>query len=244
MLVIFDTETTGLNAQYDYIIQLSAIKLDDDFNEVARFNEYIQPIGSYTMNPKAVEVHGITEEFLKDKPTMREVGPRFLEFIDGCDLGGYNSNRFDILFLYKELANIGLELDMDRNFIDIFAIETTLNGNKLENVFKRYTGKTMADAGLDAHDAMSDVLATTEVLKHQLKHYSLPEMFELDVCKMGSPEGSIRRADNDTLVFNIGKYKDRDIRDVVLEDKGYMRWWAENVASSYSKKLVKEYLSK
>ena len=240
MLVIFDTETTGLNSQYDYIIQLSAVKLNEKLEEVEYFNEYIKPLGDFEISPAAQEKHGITKEFILKQKTLHEVAPKFIKFIEGCDLGGFNSNMFDVKFLYKDFKDAGFEIDMNRRFLDVRGIQAHLKPQSLEGIFKEYTGKTMDEAGLEAHNALSDVYATVEVLHHQLKHISLEECFELDGCKLSSPEGSLRVVENG-LVFNIGKYRDKDVYEVLKMDKGWVKWWAENVATQYSRDKVKAY---
>ena len=252
MIVFIDTETTGLNPQQDRILQISALKVDDEFNEVGRWNHYIKPSGEYNISERAAEVHGLTKEFIEENgESLIDLADDLIQFINGCDVGGYNSNSFDWMFIYNELMRIGKCLDMNRVFYDVLSIERKLHPNNLGAVYQRYTGKTMEEADLKAHDAMSDVIATAAVMREQLK------IVNSDIDTYGdiktwsenqliSPEGSIRNA-GDTLspriVFTRGKYRDCDVYDIAQTDPSYCKWWSQKVATTISRSLVKKYCS-
>lgn len=249
-LVIFDVETTGISKQLDWIIQLSAIKIDKKTLKVIdEFDSYVIPAGQWVINPAATEINGLTEDFIKKNgKTLKEIGPKFIEFCEGADMGGYNSNTFDIMFLYKDFTYSGLQFDFDnRTWYDVYVSELRLHPNNLGNVFQRYYNKTMEDYGLDAHNSLSDVKATWGVLSAQLKTHNLTldEMAEWNENQMLTPDGSIRNAarvgDVSLLVMTKGKYKDIDVYEVMKQDPDYMRWWAEKVASKYTLGKVREY---
>lgn len=249
MIVFVDVETTGLNPQQDRILQLSALKVDDDFNEVGRWNHYIKPSGQYTISESAAAVHGLTQEFIEQNgESFAELADSFIEFINGCDVGGYNSNNFDWKFIYNELFRINKDLDMNRAFYDVLGMERRLNPNHLDAVYKRYTGKTMEEAGLAAHDSMSDVIATAVIMKAQMPHIAKNEEWgpinTWQENQLLSPEGSIRNAGNPEkpmIVFTTGKYKDRDVYDIMKEDPSYCTWWSQKVATAHSRNLVRKY---
>lgn len=246
-IAIVDIETSGLSAQLDWILQLSAIKIDRDFNIIDKFDCYIKPDCEYTINPDAQVVHGLTKEFIdKNGQSIKKVGPEFLKFIEGCDIAGYNSNNFDILRIYKDFSHAGLEFPFENmHFYDVYGIEKHLFPRNLESVYKKYTGKTMEEAGLDVHNSMSDVLATKEVFKAQMKNLSWDEVNEWSENQLICPDGSVRDAgtvDGDMLlVFNIGKYKDKDVFEIMKTDVGYMKWASKNMFSAYTNKLVRTY---
>ena len=99
-LVCVDVETTGLSKQTDRIIQLSAIKFNKNFNIVDRWNHYIKPSGTFTINEHAKEVHGIDEKTLDNLgEKLKDLIPDFLKFIEDCDYVTYNGNNFDGNFL-------------------------------------------------------------------------------------------------------------------------------------------------
>lgn len=249
-LVCIDTETTGLSKQTDRILQLSAMKFDRNFKALDRFDVYIKPSGAYVISEGASDVHGITQEFIeKNGKALKDVAPEFLEFIKDCDYVGYNSNSFDIQFIYQDLLREGFELPIEgREFYDVMLMEKRINPRNLGAVFQRYTGKTMEDMGLDAHNSMSDVIATVKVLQEQFRTHNLnwDEVCEWEENKMLTPEGSVRSAgDNDQLIlFAFGKYKEQDIYEVMKSDPSYCRWWSENVATPYTRKIVRNYCAK
>lgn len=249
--VCLDVETTGLSKQYDWILQLSAVKVKkSDFNIVAEFNEYIKPAGQYTISPAASEVNGLTEEFIQKngKDLKTDVGPKFLEFISDCDLCGFNSNAFDMEFCQKDFAYSGLEFPFEGIIhYDVKWMQTKIQPNRLVDLFQRYTGKTMEESGLNAHDALSDVKATVKVMESQFKNFNLnwDDVDTWDENNILVPDGTVRKANKtgepELIVFSHGKYKDQDVYNVMLTDPGYLRWCADKMFSSYTLKVVREY---
>lgn len=247
--VIYDIETTGLSPQHDWIVQLSALKFDKEtFEVVGKWNHYINPSGNWEMTPAAQEVHGLSKEFIeKNGKSLKVVGPSFLDFIDGCDLMTFNGNSFDVVFAYKDFAFNGLNFPIaDIMHYDVRLIELKLHPNNLGAVFERYTGKTMEQAGLNAHDSMSDVMATFEVFKHQMEYLDYETIDEWDENKVFTPDRTVRNAGDgrEYIVFNQGKYKDMDVYEVMKKDPGYLKWAADKMFSSYTLKIVREYCKK
>ena len=109
ILTVFDLETTGLDRNKDQIIQFSAMKIDTDANKViSEYDQYIQPVGNYSISIAAYTKHHITPEFLKDKPHMSDVAQKIVDYIGDSDILTYNGNWFDIPFLKTELNKYGL----------------------------------------------------------------------------------------------------------------------------------------
>ncbi|MCD8206487.1 MAG: ribonuclease H-like domain-containing protein [Bacteroidales bacterium] len=248
-LVIFDCETTGLEPHTEWIIQLCAIKVKkENWETIGEFKEYVIPPveeEGFIVSQGAFEVHGLSKEFiLENGKPLKEVAPRFLEFIKGCDVAGYNSNRFDVRFIYNNFKKIGLNLTMDHRFYDVMLMESHAHPRKLGRLYEDYTGKTMEESGLSAHDALSDVKATAIVMQHQMETHNLT-WEEIDTWRensLASPEGSLVWDDEmNGLLFNIGKHKGEDVYDVMRNDEGYLIWWKKNVASDYSLNLAREY---
>lgn len=247
-IVFFDTETTGLSKQFDWIIQLSAVKLDrDTLQELDRWDNYIKPAGPYEISPDATAVHGLTKEFIeKNGKPLKKVGPDFLKFVDGCDFAGYNSNQYDVLMAYKDFTHAGLNFPIEGvKFYDILAMERKIHPMNLDSVYARYTGKTMEQAGYKAHDSMSDTLATVEVFKKQMEFLDFETIDTWIENDLLTPDGTVRRASRQDepllIVFNQGKYRDRDVYEVMKMDSGYMKWAAEKMFSSYTLKLLRQY---
>ena len=252
-ITAFDVETTGLDKKHDRIIQLSAVKIDrETLDEIKAFSAYVIPEGNdWHIAEAASEVNDLTDELIRQKGLpAREVFREFLDFLGDDDYLTYNGNSFDIEFLSRDMAELGMILPMEgRVFYDSKLIECRLNSNRLVSAYQRYTGKTMEDAGLNAHDALSDARATATVFRHQLQKAdtTLQEMASWEENQMISPEGSVKQrkpmnGELQILIFAVGKYRDSDIYDVLKKDPNYLKWWAENVATSYTRNKVREYL--
>lgn len=221
-IVVFDLETTGLDKSKDFIIQFAAIKIDRENKLIDSFNTYIQPVGNYNISIQAYLKHGLTPEFLSDKPYFKDVAQKIINFFAGCDLLTYNGCSFDIPFLKNEFERIGIDYDfMKHNCYDAFLEEKRRNGNKLEETYKRYKGKTMEEAGLKAHDALSDIKATYSIFYAQQRNqpYGPEKMLgEDNALTMMDFKGEI------VPCFNIGKYKGLSIAFVNTFDKNYLAW--------------------
>jgi len=242
-LVIFDLETTGLDRTKDQIIQISALKVNTDTNEIlGEFNKYVQPIGSYTIGYGAYFKHGLTPDFLKDKPHFKDIAQELLDFIDDSAILTYNGNSFDIAFLLEELHKYGFDLNiMDRPVYDAFLEEKRRNGNSLENTYKRYKGKTMIESGLTAHDALSDVKATYSIFVAQQKisPYGPEKMYGPDnVITDQEFRGEVKPC------MTLGKYKSLSLEFIAQVDQQYLKWAISDKCSfsKESKEFIKQYI--
>lgn len=247
-IVLFDCETTGLSKQYDWIIQLSAVKFDrDTFKIMAEFNRYVKPAGKWEIHPDAKAVHGISQAFIEaNGESMKVVGQDFLDFAVGCDMMGYNSNNYDVLMAFKDFRYSGLNFPVEGiKFYDVLAMERKIHPMNLGSVFERYMGRTMEQAGYKAHDSMSDVLTTLDVFKSQMEFLDYKTIDAWPENMLFTPDGTVRNASKPDepmlVVFCQGKYRDRDVYDVMKQDPGYMKWAAQNLFSSYTLKLVRNY---
>lgn len=243
ILVIFDIETTGLDRTKDQIIQFSAIKIDTDTNKILdSLNEYIQPIGNYTIGYGAYFKHGITPEFLKDKPYFKDVAQKIVDFFEDNGILTYNGNGFDIPFLLEELKKYGFKLNlMNRPIYDVFLEEKRRNGINLENTYKRYKGKTMEEVGLTAHDAMSDIKATYSIFVAQQRNnpYGPEKMYgEDNVITDQEFKKEIKPC------FNIGKYKGLSIEFIAQVDQQYLQWCISDKCNftQSTKDYIKNYI--
>lgn len=246
-IVAYDVETTGLNKKEDFIIQLSAIKFSPDWEILGEKNWYVLPIHKFVISEGAFKAHGITEEFLKEHgQSMSVVGPEFNEFCKGCDLLTYNGNHFDIHFIIKDLAMVGVKFDIsDRTLYDSYSIECLLNPRTLGAVYKKRCGDDLEGA----HNSMNDVRATIDVFKSQVSEMGLPleDVARLDECNVFCLEGSLRLANNkneeDRVVFNVGKYKDSEFIHVMKTDLDYIKWFVTTLGEPTRKHLV-DYIKK
>lgn len=236
-MVCFDVETTGLNQQTNYIIQLAVVRFNSQtFETVASKNWYILPKDpNFEIEPIAFEKHGITKEFLLENGvTLDSVYTELVEIMKDADVLTYNGNNFDVSFLYKDLKEYGLELNYDMRYYDAFKIENKRNSNTLAGAYQRYTQEEL----VDAHNAYTDVNATIEVFKHQLQGGI--EDIETNEFDMISPDGFLKFFE-DTIVFNKGKYSRKNVVDVCKEDPSYIRWLFETCSKKTKQTIINEY---
>lgn len=245
-LIVWDVETTGLDPKNDYIIQLSACKIDGETFKIKDKRDYlINPQHKFTITEGATRTHGYTEEFIKSNGvSLKSIAEDFLNFIGDGDYVTYNGNNFDVKFIVKDFALAGYEFPIDgKKFYDSYAMECRFNPRNLSSVYKKYTGQDLQGA----HNSFNDVLATVAIFQKQIQKYNLTldEIGQWNENNILSPDGSIRNAgapgDDQMIVFAVGKYKDSDVYKIMKEDPSYCKWWAENVASNYTKKIVRDY---
>ena len=240
--VVFDLETTGLDKDKDQIIQFSAVKFNLAGNIIDSLDIKICPDGNYSISIQAYLKHGITPQMLADKPHLAEVADKIIEFIGDSAVVTYNGTSFDIPFLTIALKKVGRSIDfIHRECYDVYAEERRRNGMHLDDVFKRYTGKTMDEAGYAAHDALGDSKATLDIFRCQMNSDEMkPETIitEDNVISMHNFQG------NDQLCFNIGKYKDLPLAYVASIDKGYLYWCVDKASFiDTTKDLIRQYMN-
>lgn len=237
-IVFFDLETTGINIAKDRIVEIAILKVDVNGTEEIR---------TYRVNPtipiplQASEIHGIYNEDVKDSPTFKEVAKDIAKFMEGCDIGGYNSNKFDVPLLAEEFLRADVDIDMSkRHLVDVQNIFHKMEKRTLEAAYKFYCDKDLTDA----HSAEADTIATYEVLKAQIQRY---EELENDIKFLSEFSSFGRNVDfagrivyneNDEEVFNFGKYKNVKVVDVLDKDPGYYGWMMNGDFPLYTKNVL------
>ena len=224
-LVFFDIESTGLSPEKDRIVEISLIKVYPDGHEEVRTRR-INP--ECHIPEESTAVHGITDDDVRDCPTFRQVAKSLASMIQGCDIAGYNSNRFDVPLLGEEFIRAGVEVDFSRcRFIDVQTIFHKMERRTLEAAYKFYCEKDLTEA----HSAEADTRATLEVLKSQLDRY--PEDLQNDVEFLSSFTTQQRNLDlagrfvyneKDEVVINFGKHKGTPVAEVLKKEPGYYDW--------------------
>ena len=239
-IVFFDLETTGVDTAKDRIVEVSMIKIMPDGEEIVRTRR-INP--QMHIPEQATAIHGITDEDVKDAPTFAQVAKSMAQFIEGCDFGGFNSNRFDLPMLVEEFLRAGVDVDFKRRrFVDVQNIFHKMEQRTLVAAYKFYCDKNLEEA----HSAEADTRATYEVLMAQLDRY--PEL-QNDVAaladfsergQMADFAGRIGFNDKQEEVFNFGKYKGRRVEDVFREEPSYYAWMMNGDFPLYTKKVITE----
>lgn len=157
-LAFLDLETTGINISTDRIVEIAIVKIGVDGTKQVK-RKLINP--QMPIPAGATEVHGITDDMVKDAPTFKQVANEIKQFIEGCDLGGYNSNRFDIPMLIEEFLRAGIDFSVDgKKFVDVQKVFHLMEQRTLSAAYKFYCNKSLDGA----HSAEIDATATWEVL--------------------------------------------------------------------------------
>lgn len=223
-LIFFDLETTGVNITKDRIVEISYIKVFPNGQEQEKT---IRVNPGMPIPPEATAIHHITDEDVKDKPLFKDIAKDLSHVFEGCDIAGFNSNRFDIPLLMEEFLRAGVNFDISkRKFIDIQTIFHKMEQRTLVAAYKLYCNKDLNDA----HSASADTRATYEVLKAQLDRYSSLENDVDYLSKFSSQNRNVDLAgrivlnDQNVEVFNFGKYKGQPVEEVLRRDIGYFGW--------------------
>ncbi len=238
-LAFIDLETTGVNLGTDRIIEIAIVKvLTDGTRSVKR--KLINPGISI---PKASsDVHGITDEMVKDAPIFKQVAQELKQFLDGCDLAGYNSNRFDIPLLVEEFLRAEIEFDMKgRKMLDIQQIFYKMEPRTLSAAYQFYCQKSLENA----HSAEADATATLEILSSQVERYpSLGNTVDSILKSVGEEQiiDFARRFvwENGVEVFNFGKFKGKPVAEVLRSEPQYYDWMMKGDFPQHTKNKLTE----
>ncbi len=237
-LIFFDLETTGINVANDRIVELSYLKVDLQGNEKSR-TYLINP--GMPIPPQATAIHGISDEDVRDAPAFVEIAKNLAHEFEGCDLAGYNSNKFDIPLLAEEFLRSGVDIDLSkRKFIDVQVIFMKMEQRTLSAAYQFYCEKVLDGA----HSAEADTLATYEILKAQLDRYPSLKNDMASLSEFSSHTNNVDFAgriiydEKMVEVFNFGKYKGIPVEEVLQKDPGYYGWMMKGDFPLYTKKVL------
>lgn len=242
-LLVWDLESTGTAPAIDRIVEIAMIKLHPN-GEREEKEMRLNP--TVPIPKEASDVHGLTNEILKDCPTFKQISKSLYAFIQGCDMATFNGNRFDIPMLYAEFERAGILWEWrGSRFIDACVIFKRMEERTLEAALNKYCGKELEGA----HGAMADTRATLDVLEDQLETYEgLPMDFnelhtfcnyDKDVADIG---GCFEIDDSGEFVFAFGKHKGK----LAKSERGYVEWMLKDGSgfSGDTKLICKQVLSK
>ncbi|GAA4270944.1 3'-5' exonuclease [Aquimarina gracilis] len=237
-ICFFDLETTGVNISKDRIVEISVLKIFPNGTQESK-TWLVNP--EMPIPPETTAVHGIDDAKVANEPTFKQLASKVNEMIKGCDLGGFNSNRFDIPLLAEELLRAGLDFDMkNRVAIDVQTIYHKMEKRTLSAAYKFYCDKDLDNA----HSAEADTMATYEVLKAQLDKYPELENDSKFLAEFSSRKqfadfaGFIAYDDNGKEVFSFGKHKGKSVEQVMEEEPGYFGWIQNADFPLYTKKVL------
>lgn len=224
-IVFFDLETTGTNVTQDRIVEISMVKVLPDGKDPIKDTRRVNP--GIKIPAEATEIHGITNEDVANCRMFKEMAKEIAQFFTGCDIAGFNSNKFDLPMLSEEFSRAGVYFDFTKHrFIDVQTIFHKKEQRTLVAAYRFYCDKDLENA----HSAIADTMATLEVLEAQLERYSdLPtDVEQLSIYSSQNRNvdlmGRLIYNDEGKEVINFGKYKGKLAEDVLRRDPGYFSW--------------------
>lgn len=237
-LAFIDLETTGLNIASDRIVEISIVKVHPNGNKdivTRRVNPTI------LISTESTSIHGISDDDVKNEPTFKQMAKELANFIDGCDLAGYNSNKFDIPMLAEEFLRAEVDFEITkRNLVDVQNIFHKMEQRTLSAAYKFYCNKDL----VDAHSAEADTIATMEILLAQVEKY---DSLENNVAFLSEFSKATNNVDllgrivydkNNVEVFNFGKHKGKAVLEVLEKEPGYYHWMMNGDFPLYTKKVL------
>ena len=241
-LAVFDLEATGLNINADRIVEIAIVRLDPDGKKTT----YCRKINPEMPIPaESTAIHGISDDDVKDAPTLAQALQEIETFIENCDLAGFNSNKFDLPLFAEELLRVGSELDLaHRKHIDVQNIFHKMEQRTLSAAYQFYCGKEL----LNAHSALADTEATFEVLEAQIDKYPSLEN-DVNFLATFSLYGDVERVDftgrlafneQKSVIYNFGKHKGKTVEQVMKEEPGYFGWMLDADFPLYTKMQLRK----
>lgn len=243
-IIYFDIESTGLETDSARIVELACIKYSVEGKTEEKtllFNPGI-PIPT-----EASDVHGITDEMVKDKPMFSRYAKGIRSWFEGCDLAGFNSNNYDVPLLSAEFERAGLEgVNWEPTLVDGLTLYRKLFPNTLSDVYTRLTGKEL----IGAHGALADITATKEIVD-----IIFPMLVKQSETVIETPkdvdeylQGDRKRFDlsgklyidaEGVVKYNFGKDKDKS----VIENEGFARWMLKQSFPQETKDKIRNLLN-
>ena len=250
-IIFFDLETTGLDLVRDKIIEIFMLKVKPD-GTTETYEQLFNP--QIAIPEEVINITGITNEMVKDKPTFREKAQEIANFIDDSDFAGFNSNKFDIPLLAEELLNAGIDIDFSsRNSVDVMVLFHRLEPRNLAAAYRFYCNREMENA----HTAKADAIATYEILLAMLDKYLENEnhadnhendiIFNKNIKSLSEISKYHKTADlachilineDGKEIFNFGKYKGKAVEEIFTIEPQYYDWIMKSQFPQYTKKIV------
>jgi DNA polymerase III subunit epsilon len=250
-IAFFDLETTGIKVATDRIVEICVFKVNPD-GSTKTLTKRVNP--DIPIPAEATAIHGITDEDVKDEPKFREIAHELLQFLENCDLAGYNSNHFDIPLMVEEFLRAEIDFDLKgRRFVDVQNIFHRMEPRNLNAALKFYCQKDL----VNAHSAEADTMATYEILKAQLDRYKdvtikdrkgnlvFPVINDIKalsdfsfMSKNVDLVGHIVYNEQNAEVFNFGKHKGKPVEEVFRSEPSYYDWIMKSEFPRSTKKVV------
>ncbi len=243
-IAFIDLETTGLSVANDRIVEIAILKVNKDGSKTTRTHR-VNP--EMPISEESTSIHGISNGDVVTEPTFNDLAPSLFKFLFDCDLGGYNSNKFDVPMLVEEFFRVGIEFDFqERKLVDVQNVFHKMEQRTLKAAYKFYCNKEIENA----HSAKADIEATYDVLIAQLAKYSELEP-NIDFLSAFSKYqrtadimGRIIFDDEGRECINFGKHKGKPVEVVFKKEPGYFGWLMHGDFPKSTKKVFKDIMDR
>ena len=242
-IAFIDLETTGINISTDKIVEIAIVKITPDGSKTVK-RKLLNP--QMPIPKSSSDIHGIIDEMVKDAPTFKQVANEIKQFLEHCDLGGYNSNRFDVPMLIEEFLRIGLDFSTTgRKMVDVQKVFHLMEQRTLGAAYKFYCSKTLEGA----HSAEVDATATWEILLAQVERYENIGSTIESIVKFTGEDDIVdfsRRfiKQNGIEIFNFGKHKGKPVTEVLKIEPQYYDWMMKGDFAMDTKQKFTEILNR
>lgn len=234
-LVVFDLETTGLFPRRDRIVEIAAVKINPDSSEET-LEHLVNP--TIPIPPETTAVHGISDDDVKACPTFADLADEIYAFFEGCDVGGFNSDRYDIPCLEEEFFRVG------KNFaaaigkrIDVQRLYHRMEPRDLSTALSFYCGRSHDGA----HGALADARATCDVLAAILekarrapagdryaeiagKNMDALDAYLVPQDPSNADRNGMLKWRDGVLYVNFGKKKGVPLKEIMLNEPNFLKW--------------------
>jgi DNA polymerase III subunit epsilon len=242
-LAFIDLETTGVNIGIDRIVEIAIVKLMPDGSRQVK-RKLINP--EMPIPKQSSDIHGIDDEMVKNAPTFKQAAAEIKQFLENCDLSGYNSNKFDIPLLVEEFLRVDKDFKVDgRKLLDVQKIFHMMEPRTLSAAYKFYCNAELTDA----HSAEADAQATLDVLLSQIEKYpQIGDNIESILKVIGEEEivdfAKRMIIQEGKIVFNFGKHKGKEVEHILKTERSYYDWMMQGDFPQHTKKKLTELFHK
>lgn len=235
-LAFLDLETTGVDVIRDRIVEICIVKLMPSGERIVKTRR-VNP--TIPIPLEASLIHGIYDQDVAEEPTFRNVARSLSQFLEGCDLAGFNIVRFDLPMLVEEFLRADVPFSTEqRRVVDVQKIFHLMEPRTLSAAYQFYCGREL----VNAHSAEADTLATLDVLEAQVARYQnkkikdksgkeyepvtgeVASLHELSMSKIVDWAGRMTYNEKGDIVFNFGKHKGRTVKQVLKDEPTYYDW--------------------
>ncbi|MBF0276121.1 MAG: 3'-5' exonuclease [Nitrospinae bacterium] len=243
-IIFFDLETTGVNVHQDRIVEIATVKIDVDGSRQTH-SRRVNP--TIPIPKEASDVHGITDEMVKEEKPFTEIAPQIFSYFEGCDIGGFNVIGYDLPLLKAEFKRAGIDYNTeDVKIADMMQLYHQRVKRNLSAAYRYYCGKSLENA----HSAKADIEATAEIFDAQIKEYddltdmnAFHELSYLPFANNVDSDGKFVWNDKDEVVLNFGKNKNEPLALIATKNPSFLKWMMNADFSDETKTICRDALN-